>query len=182
MRVNWLNRITSSFVFALLLQCTICSAGSPPLFQGEVNSANINVRSDATVSSEIICALGENYRVEVILELYDWYKIRLPQNAPSYIKKNLTACINIQSATENRCKNAKVLKDKVNIRLRPNGASPIIGVIEKNEVVNILNEKGGWYKIEPAQNSFGWINKRFVNPLTKDFGVGVNKAPNLEKR
>lgn len=165
MRINWLNKLPSIFVFTLLLQAKICFAQSACLFQGEVNANNINVRSDATVSAEIICALNKNYRVEVIQEFYGWYKIRLPQNAPSYIKKNLVACSNIQSAAENRCKNAKVLKDRVNIRLHPNESSPIIGVVEKNELVNILNDKGDWYRIEPVQTSFGWINKRFVNKV-----------------
>lgn len=165
MRINWFTKIAAIFIFTLLLQFKICSAQAVPLFQGEVNAGNINVRTDATVSSEIICAVDKDDRVEVIMELYDWYKIRLPQKAPSYIKKDLISCIDIQPATENQCKNAKVLKDRVNIRLRPDDSSPIIGVANKNEIVNILKDKGGWYKIEPVQTSFGWINKRFVNKV-----------------
>lgn len=122
-----------------------------------VNSNNINIRSDATVSSEIICRVNRNERLEVILESYDWYKIKLPRNAPSFIKKNL--------ASISDEKTARVIKDNVNIRLKANESSPIIGKAKKDEAVNMLYDKGEWLKIEPVLNSFGWIHKKFVDKV-----------------
>lgn len=165
MRINWLNKTTALFVFVLLLGPKICSAQASQSFQGEVNADNINVRSDATVSADIICTVNKNEPVGVVLELYEWYKIRLPKNAPCYIKKNLVDCIDTVPATENQCKNAKVSKNRVNIRLRPNESSAIIGIVDKDEAINIVRGEGDWYRIEPLQNSFGWINKRFVNKV-----------------
>jgi uncharacterized protein YgiM (DUF1202 family) len=162
MRINLLNNI-AAIILVLLLEFKICSAQAASLFQGEVNADNINVRSDATVGSEIIYTLNKNERVDVVLELYEWYKIKLPKNAPSYIKKSLVDCIAVLSTTEKQCKNARVLKNRVNIRLHPNESSTIIGTVDENEIVNILKDEGGWYRIDPVQNSFGWINKKFVN-------------------
>ena len=164
MRINWLNKIPA-VILVLLLEFKISSAETLSLFQGEVNADNINLRSDATVSSEIICTLNKNERVDIILELYEWYKIKLPKNAPCYIKKSLVNCITVLSTTEKQCKNAKVLKNRVNIRLHPNESSAIIGEVDENEIVNILKDEGGWYRIDPVQNSFGWINKGFINKV-----------------
>jgi len=125
------------------------------LFQGEINANNINIRSDSTVSSTIICIANNGEPVEVMRESYGWYRVRLPKTAPSFIKKNLVTIIDE--------KTAKVIKDNVNIRLKAGESSPILGKADKNEVINILEERGEWYKIEPLNNSFGWVNKKFVN-------------------
>ena len=129
------------------------------LFQGEINANNINIRSDSTVGSKIICIANKGEPVEVIRESYGWYKIRLPKTAPSFIKKNLVGLVDE--------KTAKVIKDNVNIRLRPDESSPILGKADKNEVINILEEREEWYKIEPLNNSFGWVNKKFVDKEVK---------------
>lgn len=93
--------------------------------------------------------------MDVVRQLYDWYKIRLPKTAPSFIKKDLVSLIDD--------KTGKVSKDNVNIRMGPDESSPILGRSGKNEVINIIGESAGWYKIEPLSNSFGWVHKKFVN-------------------
>lgn len=133
------------------------SKQKPYSFQGEVNADNINIRSDSTTGSEVICKINKSECVDVLLELYNWYKIRLPKIAPSFIKKDFVTLADNNTA--------KVIKDNVNIRLRSDTSSPILGKVNKGEVVNILEDKGDWYKIEPVANSFGWIHKSFVNKL-----------------
>ncbi len=137
----------------MLIPC-ICSAQSA-LFQGRINANDINVRSDSTVASKLICTVDKGELVEVVKESYGWYKIRLPGTAPSFIKKDLVTLIDE--------KTAKVIKDNVNIRLMPNESSAILGRAVKNEIINILGGRGGWYKIEPLHNSFGWVYKQFVS-------------------
>lgn len=153
-KINKASIIVFLFVFINLF--SISPAQEFQAFQGEINANNINIRFDSTTSSQAICNVNQGDYVEVILEFYDWYKIKLPKTAPAFIKKDLVATIDD--------KIAKVLKDRVNIRLHPNLSSPIIGRVNKNEAVNILEDKGQWYKIEPV-NSFGWIHKKFVNKV-----------------
>lgn len=161
---NHLYKIPALLFFALFLFVKIVSAQETSVSQGEVNSGNINIRSDSTSNAQGICTVSKGERLEIILELYDWYKIRLPKNSPSYIKNNLAECFNFAQDSKT-CLNAKILKNRVNIRLKPSESSPILGKLDKDEVVNILEDKGGWYKIEPALNSFGWIHKKFVNKV-----------------
>mgnify|MGYP001484239151 CR=1 FL=1 len=123
-------------------------------FKGEVSSDGINLRSDSTISSDIICKADKGVCLEVIAEKYGWYKIKLPQYAPSFIRSDLLYIIDINTA--------RVNKSKANIRLRPAEDSPILGQIDKDTVVTVVSENNGWYRIEPAGNSFGWINKQFV--------------------
>lgn len=127
-------------------------------FQGVINTDDINVRSDSTVSSQAICKINKGDKVEVVQELYDWYKIRLPKTAPSFIKKDLVSVVGNNTA--------KVLKNNVNIRMQPSESSWILGKVDKNEVVSILKERDAWYKIEPVNDSFGWIHKSFVEKVS----------------
>ncbi len=164
MRLSPLYKIPAVSIF-LFLFFGLSFAQGATSFQGKVNANNINIRSDSTPNAQGICTVNKNDELEVILELYDWYKIRLPKNAPSYVKKDLTGCFNFAQDSKT-CQNAKILKSRVNIRLKPGESSPILGKVNKDEVVNILEDKGGWYKIEPVVNSFGWIHKKFVNKIS----------------
>jgi uncharacterized protein YgiM (DUF1202 family) len=126
-------------------------------FNAQVNKDNINIRTDSTINSEIICNISKGASLEVVREYYGWSKVRLPKSAPSFIRKDLIG--------QNADGPAKVVKERVNIRLRPNESSPILGKADKNEIINILGEKWGWYKIEPTNNCFGWISKGFLVKL-----------------
>lgn len=121
---------------------------------GTLNANDINVRCDSSANSTLICKAYKGQGVEVVSEKYGWYKIKLPKTAPCFVKKMLVAPIDE--------KTAKGLKENINVRLEPSEGSRILGKIDKNEVINILEDKGEWYKIEPPANSYGWVHKKFV--------------------
>ncbi|MFH1190625.1 MAG: SH3 domain-containing protein [Candidatus Omnitrophota bacterium] len=135
-------------------------------FTGQVNANGINVRVDARVGVEIICSLVKGELVEIVGEAYDWYKIRLPKKAPAYIKKNFLECNNVNTdfaSFSGKCLSARVIKERVNIRLEPTELAWILGKVDKATVVNIVADEGPWYKIHPVYQSYGWVNKKFVN-------------------
>jgi SH3-like domain-containing protein len=128
-------------------------------FTGAVNADNINVRVDANTNSPVIWVSPKGQAVEVILERYEWYKIKLPKPAPAFVKKSLLEPIDE--------KTAKAKADNVNIRMQPNSSAPILGMLKKNEVVAIIEGKGSWLKIEPTANTFGWVHKKFIDRQEK---------------
>ena len=164
-----------TLILAAALLVSFCSAAFADDFRpilGEVSSNNINIRTDATTGSEIICTAAKGEKVEADMELYEWYRIRLPKQAPAYVKKTFFECPGKEpprpaknSSGETPCLSAKATGNNVNIRLRPAENSPILGKIRAEETVKILSEEGDWFKIEPPLNSFGWIHKKFVNRL-----------------
>ena len=147
--------LSISFVCACMRVC-VALEFSP--FLGTVTSDEINIRADSTVSAPAIYQTRKGDYVDVIFELYDWYKIKLPKKSPSYIKKDLIAPLSERAG--------KVIKENVNIRMGPSSGDPIIGKAHRDEVVTILAVHGDWYRIEPVDNSYGWISKRFVQKAT----------------
>jgi len=148
-------------ILILIFLSTCCtakvSAEESLPFKGRVNSNDINIRADSTVSSEKICSVNKNDCLEVTAELYGWYKIKLPKHAPAFVQIGLLEPLDSQTA--------KTSKKNVNIRLRPSESSPVIGKAKKDEIVRIFENRNGWYRIEPTGNSFGWINRSFVNKI-----------------
>ncbi|MDD5432881.1 MAG: SH3 domain-containing protein [Candidatus Omnitrophica bacterium] len=187
MRLNSI-KILCCLVFLSAFAClNNCFSEESFPFLGEVNGNKINLRADSRTSSEIICILEKSEKVEVVASANDWYKVRLPKRAACYIKASFLECLNYEKAStsaglpqteqKTKCLNAKALKDRINIRLGPNESTPILGTLDINEVVNILEETSGWAKIEPIQNSFGWVYKKFVN-RTGDISPAVTIKPN----
>lgn len=145
-------------------------------FTGEVNEEGVNIRCDSTVGASIICVAAKGLRLEVVGENYDWYKVRLPRQAPSYVSKELVEC----AGSDAGCASGKILKDRVNIRMEPNLSSHILGKASQNETVTIMSEERDWYKILPIQSSYGWIHKKFISKATADEPVKAAEKPKEE--
>jgi SH3-like domain-containing protein len=127
-------------------------------FMGMITEDAVRIRADSTITSEIIGTVDKGQTVEVIRELYGWYKIKLPQTTVAFISKKFLSYIGAESA--------RINADRVNIRLQANTSSPIIGKVSANELVKILEDHGEWAKIQAPSNTFGWIHTKFVTRNT----------------
>ncbi|MCM8797478.1 MAG: SH3 domain-containing protein [Candidatus Omnitrophica bacterium] len=165
------SKAAQGIICILILYRGISLAQEKFPFVGQINSDNINIRADSTVASALICNLKKKTRLEAVGEYYEWYKVRIPKDAPCYIRKDMVECITkIQGQLpveqiNNRCLTGKVIKDNVNLRLGPTQKSPVLGQANRDEVVIITGEKDVWYKIIPTNNTFGWINKKFLDKI-----------------
>jgi len=202
-----LSRLAILLVSLLICLSYKAGAEEPMPFKTQVNKSGVNIRTDSTVNSEKICDIAKDTNLEVVKESYGWYKVRLPKNAPSFIRKDLINQIagmpdvvikdrvNIRlipdesssilggTRREKLSILGEVIKERVNIRLGPNESAPILGKADKNEIINILGEEGGWYKIEPTNNCFGWINKGFLVklPAKNQIEPTQAKTPPIDK-
>ena len=162
-------RITLILLIFALLFLNPCFPKNNISFKGEVTENNINIRTDSTVSAEVITTVNRGIKLDVVRELYDWYRVILPSSSPAYIRQDLLECIQRDDALKS-CSKAKVAKEKVNVRLKPDETSAIIGKANKDETVTVVGETKGWFKIRPTENCLGWINKKFVEKIPEDKG------------
>ncbi|MFH0826749.1 MAG: SH3 domain-containing protein [Candidatus Omnitrophota bacterium] len=159
----------------LLIPAASLAQELPP-FAGLVNEEGVNIRSDSTVGASIICVAEKGLRLDVVAANYDWYKVRLPKQAPAYVSKELVECVD----SDKGCASGKILKDGVNIRLEPHLSSHILGKVDQNQAVTIISESQDWYKILPIQNSYGWIHKKFISKALPEEPVEVAEKPKVE--
>jgi uncharacterized protein YgiM (DUF1202 family) len=147
-------------------------------FTGRVIEDDVNIRCDSTVGSPSIASMKKDAQLEVVEQIYDWYKVRLPKQAPAYIKKDLVECVSSKSEKEplggpdfpgpaeaSGCLNARVSKSRVNIRLQPDETSPVLGKADEGTAIAVTLEVKDWYRIVPTPDTFGWIHKKFIEPV-----------------
>lgn len=148
-------------------------------FEGEINTDGANVRLDSTVGAQVLCTMQRTEPVEVIAQLYDWYKIRLPKSAPAFVHKSLVAPVD--------GKTIRVMKSNVNVRMGASENTPILGKVGVDEVLTVVGDGGEWFRIEAPRTTYGWINKKLVHPfrtgiaqMKKAPEAPVKKAPEAE--
>ncbi len=151
-----LNKAIPAVAIFISLFFAISYAGEQFPFQGIVKEEGINIRCDSTVNAAIICNAKKSQELTVVSESYGWYRVRLPETAPAYISRGLAACI------DGPCRDARVLKDKARVRLKADRDSPVLGVAQKGRIVHVLAKNDHWYRIQPLEDSYAWIHKRFV--------------------
>jgi uncharacterized protein YgiM (DUF1202 family) len=160
-------------------------------FTGQVSEDDVNIRCDSTVGSPSITSVKKDTQLEIVEEVYDWYKIRLPKQAPAYIRKDLVECVSEKkeegplggpdfpaSAPGSICLNARVSKSRVNIRLQPDENSPVLGKADEGTAIAVALEAKDWYRIVPTPDTFGWIHKKFIGPVK----AAPPETPKAEKK
>lgn len=120
-------------------------------FPVKITSQTANVRSDSTVNSEIITEVPKGKILTVVKSFYEWYRVELPDDAPCYISSQYVSVIGDNVAA--------VKNDNVNLRLKPDTKSVILGKVSRDKIVNISGTQGNWYRIVPPEEARGWIHK-----------------------
>jgi len=152
------NKATITLIALLLFFANGLSLAQETFpFQVEILDKNINIRSESTVSSPVLCKVNKEERLTVLSEHYGWYKVILPKNTGAFIKEDFVLAVD--------SKTGRVINDRVNIRLGAGESFPVIGVARKEETLSILEHNSGWYKIEPTGSCFGWLHKQFARKL-----------------
>lgn len=126
-------------------------------FCGTVNDTDLNIRANATSSSKKLGSFKFGDRVYVIGTSGNWYKIRYcGQNAwvySSYIDKD--------GQVNTKIVNGKVTASALNVRKGPSAVYGKLGSLKKGVVVEIYEEKNGWYRISYGQE-FGWVSAKYI--------------------
>ena len=158
---------------ALLLSVISSNLEAAPAifpFLAQVNTDNVNIRAGQSANFEKIGQLHKGEGVVVVEKNFSWYKIRLPKIANSFISDKYI------KLRDNGLK-GEVMADRVNVRAGANVNATSLGQLPKGAQVVILEKTQGWYKIEPVDDSYGWIAEEFLDFQSNDISQYVSQAP-----
>lgn len=122
-------------------------------FSARVTAEKVNVRAGQSENFEKLDVLNQKDEVVVVGKSYSWYKIRLPRTAKSFI---------IDKYVDVKGDMAEVTADRVNVRAGADVNRTALAQLAKGTKVRIIEKLEGWYRIEPIDESYGWISEEFL--------------------
>jgi len=158
--------VTGVFALHAIAQDAPASPAPPsgPVLQpehGVTRQNNVNVRGQATINSEVIARLQKNDPITILEaitlkrprqdEPARWYRIVMPTNVAVWVN---TAFIDAGTKA--------VKPRRLNLRGGPGENYSIVGRLERGAVVNVIDIKGDWTKIETPTNAFGFVAAHLV--------------------
>ena len=123
-------------------------------FLAEVMTDKVHIRAGQNKSFESLGRLAKGAAVVVVGRSYDWYKIKLPANALSYIRNDY-----LQMLGDNI---GEVVSQRVNVRAGAGVNFTSLGQLSKGTKVRVFETAQGWYKIEPMEGCYGWVAVEFL--------------------
>lgn len=134
---------------------------------GRIKANHVNIRSKATVESEVITQLNYGDPVVIIEDLEKnnaspsdpdlWLKIKMPNQIPVWVSANY-----VDANTK------KVTATRLNVRSGPGENHAVVDRIERDTPVDILKEEAGWLQIATTQGAWAFVAASLVEPINKD--------------
>ena len=136
---------------------------------GNTLNSDSNLYLMPTLSSSKIDSLKKNTKVKVERTVSNWsyvtYKNKagwLPNHKLLEIKNNSEEDNKEDSSDKEINKSAYLSASAANLREGPGTDYKSIGGLKENEVITVLEEKDGWYKVKTSDNLEGYVLKSLV--------------------
>ena len=111
-----------------------------------------NIRSGPGTEYDVLLQVEQYHPFTIIEKKGDWYKIKDFENDVAWLNKSLLGKI----------EGVITIKDKCNIRSKPDTKSQVLFTVEKGVPFKVLERKENWINIEHADGDVGWIYKTLV--------------------
>ncbi|TSC83501.1 MAG: immunoglobulin I-set domain-containing protein [Microgenomates group bacterium Gr01-1014_16] len=151
------------FIFDDLLSPIIASpdrtVGTVDNIQVQVNA--LNVRQDAALSASKIGLVRQGEVLNKLEEKNGWVKVELSNGQIGWIFKQYTAPVAVPVVSTLRQK-IIVTAWVLNVRSGPGINTKVITTVQRNDVLEKIEEENGWFRIILPNSQNGWVYGKFV--------------------
>ena len=160
-----------------------------------VSTTGLNVRSGDSTSYKIIGYISKNEKVEMLeVSSSGWYKIKLSNGTIGYASNLYLKEINdsIEVTPDNNSSGSNnenadniidnlIATSNLNVRSGPSTSSSIIGLVYKNDNVNIVEKTNNyWYKVKLSNGKVGYCSSTYLKSKEELESV-TNKPENSDQ-
>jgi uncharacterized protein YgiM (DUF1202 family) len=117
-------------------------------------AAGANIRSDASLMSEVLRTVPPGYPVAVLSKKADWFLVEDFRERKGWVFASLV--------TESRTVIIKVFKG--NLRSGPSLKDDIILKLDYGTVMSVLERRGEWLKVSNSEKLTGWLYREIIWP------------------
>ncbi|MFD2446179.1 SH3 domain-containing protein [Bacillus sp. CGMCC 1.16607] len=164
--------ISSDFVTITGGQATDKTAEKPTknIKTATIQVDSLNVRSEASLQSNVIGKLKKGDKIEVISSTQDWIQIYF-QNQKAWISSEFVKMNSQSTANETKIEEpakplggivGTITANALNIRSQPDLGGKIVGSVSKGNSYSIIEEVNNWSKIEFSPKQYGWVNTWYL--------------------
>lgn len=165
------------------------SGAEPVVAAGVVNVDALNVRSGASTNDSVLGIIRQNESVEILGQEGSWYKIRCSVNGSTQTGYVYAEYISKTSDNNNNNNNNNtttpigkgvVNADALNVRTGAGTNNSSIGLIRKNEQVEILSQVGSWYQVKCTVNgseTTGYVAAEYITRTDENNSGNTNPTP-----
>jgi len=118
---------------------------------------DINMRAGPSTGHEILWKLDAGFPLEVIGTKEEWLQVRDFEGSRGWVHKKTT-----QRAAFAIVKANKGTDGQVNVRKEPDLSADIVAKASYGVVFKVLQQQGGWVRVEHAQGVAGWVDSRLL--------------------
>lgn len=136
--------------------------------KGEISASALNIRSGPSVKESKVGKLYKGHIVEVLEKSQGWYKIKASNGlvgwgSSEYIKIGSTNNNTPDSGNSSIATGTgKISASALNIRAGVGTSHAVVGKAKYGEIVNLLEENNGWYKIKLKNGVTGWASGKYI--------------------
>ena len=138
--------------------------------KGTVTANVLNVRSGPGTNNQKIGATYKGDVLEILDSSKGWYKVRLSNGQEGWVSGNylnVTTSSHTSVADESKTivTKGKVTANVLNVRSGVGTQHSIVGKLQKNTVVDVLDSSNGWYKVKLVNGQEGWCSGDYIQSV-----------------
>ncbi|KPK27669.1 MAG: hypothetical protein AMJ61_04725, partial [Desulfobacterales bacterium SG8_35_2] len=130
------------------------NSGTTKAMEHATIAVGANIRSDASLTSEVLRTVPPGYPVAVLERQGDWFLVEDFRERKGWVFASLV--------TELRTVIIKVYKG--NLRSGPGLKDDIIKQLNHGTVMSVLERNGEWLKVSDSEELTGWLNREIIWP------------------
>lgn len=159
-----MNKKTMVAIGIGALAVSLNAAEANAMEKGTISASALNIRSGPSIKNSKLGKVYKGQTVEILEKSQGWYKIKASNGLVGW---GSSEYINIGSSNENNSTcvstgNAKIKASALNIRLGAGISHAIVGKVLNGEVVSLLEESNGWYKVKLKNGITGWASGKYI--------------------
>ncbi|HHU62768.1 MAG TPA: SH3 domain-containing protein [Clostridiales bacterium] len=151
---------------------------------GTVTASSLNIRKGPGTSYAVLTTLPKGTKVDILSKANGWYKVRLSDGRIGYAVENyISEGGSSGGDSQPSGREGIVTASALNVRKSASTSSSVLGVLRKNDRVEILGKTGSWYKIKAGKLT-GYVHGDYlkeVTPVSPPSSGGNDKKPPEDK-
>jgi N-acetylmuramoyl-L-alanine amidase len=162
---------------SLVQEGTNANSSADPMTEVvEAATPDLHVRAGASTSYDVIASIDPGATYPLVQYSGDWIQIRLPGERTGWVARWLVHVTKepAQKAALGEKGKAVVNADVLNVRESPSPNATLVGTLEKNRILDVLESREGWVRIS-AGSLTGWVASDYLlsgNPPATEAKAG----------